>query len=358
MPPFMLGLIVFSLVLITGNILKILQILLIKGVNFYDVINLIYYLYVPLFAFVLPMSVMLSILIAMGRFSADNELVAFQSLGVSPSRFLSPALSLGIAAMIITAYITLFQSPASYSSIRTITYRMISSGLYTTLREGAFTELIEGITIYAERAGKESNQFENIIIYDARGKVNKYFSFAEKGSINSDANGFHIILSLKNGGIQFQSPSYENLRSIIFNHYELKIPVQTGQASNSANKQFKEMGTMELFNYIKTPGIPEKDKTKAIILLNRRFTFPFTAIVFAFISIPVGFLSPKEGKVWGFTFSIILFTLYYILLIGSENLAYRGSVSGIVSAWIPNIIFTITGIVLTKFLSKSGRLRS
>ncbi len=353
-PPFFLGIVIFSLILITGNLLKVLQILITKGVEIADFLHLLFYIFIPLFSFVIPMSVMLSILIALSRLSIDNEITAFKSLGISPYNFIPPALTIGILATIVTGSITLYFSPRAFGEVRKITTRMLESGVTSTLREGAFTEIIDGITIYAKEIGKERNHFYDVFIYDSRGKVNNYIAYAKEGFINSAGKGYFLTIHLKNGSIHIRSEDYERLKILDFTSYELNIPVNISREIPGEFRSPKEMPTSYLIKYIHRGDGKQRDIIKASIQLGRRFSFPLACLIFVVISIPIGFLSPREGKVWGFTFSIILFTLYYILLVAGENLAYRGFISGGIASMLPNILFLIAGTYLNKLLSKPG----
>lgn len=354
LPPFFLGILVFSFILITGNILKILQILISKGINIYDFLDLLFNLFIPLFSFVIPMSVMLSILIALSRLSIDNEITALKSLGISPYRLFLPALTMGVVATAVTSIITLYLSPRAFGEVKRITNRMIESGVTSTLREGAFTEVINGLTVYAKEVGKEGNHFYGIFIYDTRGKVNSYIAYADEGYISSDREGERLKIVLTRGSIHIQTEDPETLRLLNFSSYELSIPLNLSSDDSPGFRSPKEMPTFYLMGHIKKGEGSPRDVTKAMIQLSRRFSFPVACVVFVLISIPIGFLSPREGKLWGFTLSILLFTLYYILLIGSETLAYKGLISGFVAPWIPNLVFFIAGIYLNSLLQKPG----
>ncbi len=354
MPPFFLGIIVFSFILITGNLLKILQILITRGVEISDFLLLLFYIFIPLFSFVIPMSVMLSILIALSRFSIDNEITAFKSLGISPYKFIPPALTIGVIASILTASITLYFSPRAFGEVRRITTRMLEAGVASTLREGAFTEIIDGITLYAKELGKEKNHFYDLFIYDSRGKINNYIAYAKEGFINSEANRYFLTIYLRNGSIHLRSDDYETLKILNFQSYELNIPINISQEIPGEFRSPKEMPTRHLIKYIRKGEGQQRDLVKASIQLGRRLSFPLAAIIFVFVSIPVGFLSPREGKIWGFTFSIVLFTLYYIILVGGENLAYRGIIPGSIASMLPNLLFLIVGIYLNILLAKPG----
>ncbi len=86
--------------------------------------------------------------------------------------------------------------------------------------------------------------------------------------------------------------------------------------------------------------------------LHKKYAIPAACIVFVLIGIPVAirFRSGGLGMVLGV--GMVIFTMYYIGLIGGESLANRLAVPPFWAMWTPNIAFGITGIIL---LWRTGR---
>ena len=73
MGPFALSLVVLTFVLLMGNIVKLAELVINKGVNILDVGKLLLFLIPYLLSYTLPMAVLTGLLLAMGRLSHDNE---------------------------------------------------------------------------------------------------------------------------------------------------------------------------------------------------------------------------------------------------------------------------------------------
>ena len=78
--PFFLGLLTFTFILLMNRVLKLIDLIVNKGVGVGEVGALIVYLLPSFLVLTIPMSVLLAILIAFGRFSADSEVVAMKIL--------------------------------------------------------------------------------------------------------------------------------------------------------------------------------------------------------------------------------------------------------------------------------------
>jgi lipopolysaccharide export system permease protein len=62
---------------------------------------------------------------------------------------------------------------------------------------------------------------------------------------------------------------------------------------------------------------------------------------------PLGVLARKGGFVIGMSLSFGFFLIYYLLLIGGEELADRNIVSPIVSMWAANVVLFFIAFYLT-----------
>jgi lipopolysaccharide export system permease protein len=81
--------------------------------------------------------------------------------------------------------------------------------------------------------------------------------------------------------------------------------------------------------------------------IHKKFSIPFASIVFILIGTPLGIKAKKGSLGVGVTFSIGFFLLYWVFLIGGEELADRQLLSPFLAMWLPNIIVGSFGIYLT-----------
>jgi lipopolysaccharide export system permease protein len=83
-----------------------------------------------------------------------------------------------------------------------------------------------------------------------------------------------------------------------------------------------------------------------ILELNRRFALPFACFVFAIVGVPLGIQNHRSGKAAGFSLSIGVILIYYIILSTGKTLAERGLFHPAVGIWAPNIILFTMGLYL------------
>ncbi len=77
-----------------------------------------------------------------------------------------------------------------------------------------------------------------------------------------------------------------------------------------------------------------------------RFTAPFAALVLTFIGLGVSARKSRGGAGFQIALGFLLAFIYIIFFIFARTSAEAGSISPLIAIWIPNIIFTIIGLII------------
>lgn len=91
--------------------------------------------------------------------------------------------------------------------------------------------------------------------------------------------------------------------------------------------------------------------------IQKKFAIPIAAIVFVVIGAPIGIRFPRGGIGMVIGVSLTVFSVYYVFLIGGEELADRNLVSPFWAMWTPNVIFAALGCAILLIVSRSGTRR-
>ena len=89
------------------------------------------------------------------------------------------------------------------------------------------------------------------------------------------------------------------------------------------------------FNLIKSY---KKSKNKYGVEIHKKFSIPVACILFVLLGAPLGVMSKRGGFAVSTSLSFGFFLIYYILLIGGEEMADRNILSPSVGMWTPNLI--------------------
>jgi len=98
----------------------------------------------------------------------------------------------------------------------------------------------------------------------------------------------------------------------------------------------------------------EKDINKSYSLTNKKllveiykkYSIPFACVVFVLIGAPLGIMAHRGSMAIGGGISLIFFIVYWIFLIGGEELADRDMLSPFLSMWMANFIVGGFGVFL------------
>ena len=90
-----------------------------------------------------------------------------------------------------------------------------------------------------------------------------------------------------------------------------------------------------------------KGRNKYTVEAHKKFSIPFACILFVLLGAPLGVMAKKGGFAVSTSLSFGFFLLYYILLIGGEELADRNQVTPEVGMWAPNVVLLIVALYLT-----------
>ena len=80
--------------------------------------------------------------------------------------------------------------------------------------------------------------------------------------------------------------------------------------------------------------------------IHKKYSIPLACVVFVLIGAPLGFMARQGGIAVGGMLSLIFFLIYWIFLIGGENLADRRYLDPAIAMWLPNVVVGAAGIYL------------
>ena len=85
---------------------------------------------------------------------------------------------------------------------------------------------------------------------------------------------------------------------------------------------------------------------KNTVEVHKKFSLPIASIIFLLIGAPLG-VNLRGGNIgMSMAISLMFFILYYILIVGFEQLADKNYLNPILSMWLPNFIILIFGFLL------------
>lgn len=341
--PFMLGTVIFTGVLLMGRMLKIADMVVSKGISLSEVFRLIFYL-MPNFAVItIPMSLLMAVLVAFSRLSADSEIIAVKASGISLYKLLPPVVAVALVAYILTVINAAWLMPKGNVAFKQLLYEAVQQRLSLNLKEQVFNSSIPGLLIYIDKNNEKDGLLSGVLIQDERKPDDISTIFAKQGTLDVEQESKKIRLHLTDGSIH-QSRQKATYRNLEFREYELTIDL--GNNSGRFEKNELDMSLTEIREKLHSGGLSKKFATEMRLEVQRRFAIPFACFIFAIFAVPLGIHNRRSGKAAGFTLSILTLLFYYILQSFSRTLAEKAVLDPAVAAWVPNAVFLCLGVYL------------
>jgi len=350
---FLLGIAIFTLILLMGRLIKLTEMVVSRGVPLADVSRMILYLMPSFLVFTIPMAFLLAVLLAFGRLSADNEITVMKASGISLIQFMPPVLACALVAAMMTLAASLVGVPWGNSAFKELSFQILKQNVSATIREKVFWDEIPGMILYTEHYDERLHTLHGVIIHDGRNPGRPMTIFARDGVVTGGADSQVMRLSLNSGSIHAAGKG-DKYRLVKFGEYVMTVGAQGGVAALGRNEL--DMGVSELRSRIADVTTPTQSRMKMLSELHGRYAFPFASLVFAFIAVPLGIQNRRSGKSAGFSISIGILLAYYLMLALCRTLAEKGSIPPFIALWLPNMVFLLIGWYLLRMSSHERTL--
>lgn len=378
-PPFFIGLLLSTFVLLMNQILSLSEIFITRGIPLKPALEILFYLIPSVLAFTVPMAVLMGTLGGLSRLSSDSEVMAFKTLGISSTRLLRPVLFFSLCGWLLTSYFALYLAPRfNYKMIQTLT-RSVLTRIQFKIHPREFNESIPDTVIFIQGVSPERD-WENVFVYISDPPEEPRVISAERGRLSVYPEGKRAILELFDGTLHSYSPSDPEKYSVTtFEKNEEEINIESFFSTVSEKKHRRDMDIGELFSVIETikPDLAKlhaerdqsekkafayerklKDYVSYWVEIHKKFALPFACMIFGFLGLPLGASTRKGGRTSGFTISIGIILVYYILITAGEKMAMEGRISPWLGMWGSNILLFFAALYLFFRSTKESSLFS
>lgn len=348
-----LGLVIFTLALFMGQLLKLVELVINKGVPIADILLLFSSMLPTFLVLTLPLSFLLGAMAALGRLSADNEILALKACGTSLHQIALPVLALGLVVSIVTGILTMAIRPASEDFFHRQLFHIASSRANIGIEPRIFNDEFEGVVLYANEIDERSGVMRGVFISDERQDALPAIILADSGRVLSNPDTLTMTLHLENGTIQRQGDKAGGDFHVLgFTGYDLNLDLgRSSLASDQPRKDRKSMSMAELYRATHDAGAADSSGNRKLLAeYHRRLALPFAPLLFALLGVPLGIQPVRSGRGGGFAIGLLMFLAYYALSSLANTLVVEAGMPGLVM-WIPALAFLVAGLAALKAAS-------
>ena len=323
---FLITLLFLNFTLMMEKLLRLSRLLSGVGVSVVEIGEIILYLQPQLLILTIPMSLLLSVLLAYGRMNTDSELIILRSSGMSFRGISMPVVYLGLGCLLTSLLMSFYMGPKGSSILRKTVSDIMISKAPMTIEEGIFNTAFKNIVILV-REKPSPERLSGIFIVDERVKGEQKIITAGEGKImpENDSLGF----SLSKGHIYITKGNI--FTEIKFGNYFFKL----NPAIDSPVIKNSELTPLGLWNASRESN---EKKISYLLEFHRRLSMPAICLILILLGPSLSLMAGKAGRLGGLTIGLSVFAVYYTFLLYGEKLARSGKLPHFIGAWMSFVI--------------------
>ncbi|HUK88827.1 MAG TPA: LptF/LptG family permease, partial [Blastocatellia bacterium] len=319
--------------------------------------------------FTLPISLLIGILVGMGRLSGDSEIVALGASGISRIQVLKPMIALSSLVAAIMAYLTFYILPNAIHNLKDLkaNQSVLFQGLKTQIKPRVFVESLPNIVFYVEGLDRDTNTFRNVFMVDSSrdGSAPRIMT-AASGSLRQGEKSEVPELVLEHGSSHEinkgsdaakrvapvidkdrKKGSDESYRYQTFGEVVIGMEVSQEKEMESIGltgdqATISEMKWPDLIRY--TPAAYDYRAWRAEI--NARLAFPAACLIFALLAVGFGISHVRTGRSFGLILGLGITIAYYLLALWGKHAAVSGQMPVWLGIWLANIVLGALGVFI------------
>lgn len=358
--PTLLGFAFYTFIILMRNLFDFAEMIIERSLPLATVFRLLALSLPNIIVLTVPMSLLFGILIAIGRLSADSEIIAMQSAGVPMRKIYRPVLYFSLAIFMVNLYLMNFVLPQGNSALQGLQRELFTTSAEQAIQPRVFYDQIENLLIYINDVSPDG-RWKGVFVSDTTDPDNHNIIVASSGSLSLVEKDKQLWLDLENVRTHVVTPGKPDQYRVSSNASQrFLLRDRFGETRRvSAAKMYRSMTIAELFDQYWRTDIAPIDRRIIQVEIHKKFSFPFACLSFGILGLPLGISNRRGGKSSGFTLSIGIILFYYILINNGEEMAIAGSVHPAIAMWLPNILLILFGMYLiqrTNSDHRGGRL--
>lgn len=289
----------------------------------------------------LPLTLYLGVLLALGRLYKDSEMAALGACGIGPAQLYRPLLGLAALAALLVGGLALYVAPSTASLGYDIRDRAKHSADLSAVTAGRFHESGNGrLVFYAERVSADREHLEGLFVRTEQDGV-PILLLADRAHPARDSKTGDRFLVMEDGYRYQGFPGDPEFRILQFARHGIRL--ETVEVLNPSRKQ----------NAIPTEQLWGSQNNKEIAELQWRLSLPLAALGLVLLAVPLSRSTPRQGRFNKLFAAVLIFIVYYNLLGTAQVWVERGTLPALPGVWWVHAL----PLVLTVLLFRGAGLR-
>jgi len=350
--PFFIALLVFTFILIVPSMMQYAEAFIAKGVPTMIVLRAMATLLPSSLALSIPSALLIALLIAFGRLSADREFVAMQACGVGVARLLWPVGLIAVAGWASTSYVMIEALPDANQAFRQIAFNVLAERAEGEVKPRIFFTDFPDLVVYA-RDIPQSGGWDDVFMADNTPGRPQAVYLVRRGRVVLDAKRRTVEMVLEDG-TRHVANSDGTYQVVKFDRQVVTVSPDSVFPHGGPQRGDPEMTIFDLqVRAAEYEGVGQSSHNQ-IMAIHRKFAIPVACLVFGVIGLALGATNRRDGKLGSFVFGLGVIFAYYIPLTLGPALAKGHLIPPWLAVWAPNIILSAVGAGLFFWRSRAA----
>ena len=292
----------------------------------------------------LPASLYVAIMLTLGRFYSDSEMVAMWAGGIGPRRINLAVFWLLLVFAAATSVISLYLSPEALATRDVVLARAKSEAEISGILPGRFLEFKNGeIVAYTEALTPDKREMQNVfakLVIDG----GQNLLVAKKAHFSGDEHEAGRYIVLEDGHRYSGSPGSVDYTVYRFAKHSFRIDQDR---SESIVSKANALRTRDLLNNPHPAYSAE---------LQWRISQPVSLVLLGMLAVPLARTLPRQGKYTKIAMGIAVYFLYGNAVGVMQTFVERGDVSTLIGIWPVHLLMALIVAGLL-YVQSVGRLR-
>jgi lipopolysaccharide export system permease protein len=350
--PFLFGIMSFTVILVAGNLLfRLADLVIQRGVSMSLVLRLFVYSLPGVVAMTIPMSCLLAALLGFGNMSANSELVALKSAGISFGRIVRPLVAAGILISLGTFAVNETLVPLSQRAAANLLRYDIYRQTPPVFKDNVFIRDISNGALrrilYIKEVLPRTGKMSDILVQEFEdGSVSRVISAPRGEWIDG-------LWWLSDGQV-FEVQDDGKVDMLFrFERQKLNLDMQPADI-DSDTEDPDEMNLRELYLTMRNAERQGNNAGALRMLFHLRVAVPWASVVLVLVGASVGSRPQRSSSSMGFGLSVVIVFCYYVIMSFCKSLGEADFVPGFLAAWTPNAVFLVIGTALIRRANRLG----
>jgi LPS export ABC transporter permease LptF len=354
---------VLSVVLVLGNLFKqIFDLIVNRNAPYEFLLTFVSYILPFSMTFTLPWGFLTAVLLVFGRMSAEHELTALRSSGVSITRICLTTFAMALCCVGVCLWINLEFAPRKQAQFKEAVYDLAVQrplGMFDTDR---VIDVFPGLKIYIER--NDGQQLHNLLVYElGRDFEPQKVIFARRGKIHTDPANHRLLLDIFDARFEQRDAAnpqnYGRIRQgITLSKSTLPISLEEMYARYKKNRTLSSLTLSDLLERIRTriasdgaTPLQANELCEHRVEVNRRFSLSLACLAFGLIAVPLAVGAQRRETAVGFLLSLVVAFSYFLLMIMVGWVKSRPEWHPEWLIWVPTVLFLGLGAAMFRRLA-------